>query len=156
MKTGYESKITVTRPANTTTYTAGDVVGGVIEFLGANPPAPARHMWLVDFDFRIDLSAIPSGMSTFTLHLFDTTPPSALADNAPWDGLSANDRPYYIGSIANITPVDLGATLYYVDDYITKKYKSVGSSLFGYLVTTAGYTPTSGEVYTLRINTVEA
>jgi len=57
---GYSSKVSVTRPADTTPYTAGDVVGAtaaVWTFTSAGPAA--GYINLNDADFRIDVSAVP-------------------------------------------------------------------------------------------------
>lgn len=57
----YISRPTVTRAANTTAYTAGDVVGGVINFKGF--PAQADVM-ITSADLRIDIASITSGMTS--------------------------------------------------------------------------------------------
>lgn len=143
----FKSKPAVTRPANTTAYTAGDVVGGVIEF--GSLPRP-NALFITSADLRIDVSAIPSGMTTFRLHLYDATPPSALADNAAWD-LPSGDRANYLGFVDYGTLTDTGSTLYCRVDQanVHVGYGSSGNtSLFGYLVTTGAYTPAANsEVY---------
>jgi len=154
--TAYTSKVTFTRPANTTAYTAGDVVGptaAAIEFASFAPPA--SHFVITDADLRIDVAAVPSGMTTFKLHLYDATPPSALADNAAWD-LPAGDRANYLGFITLDPPVDMGSTLFISMNAVNKKLKlGAGStSLFGYLVTTTGFTPSSATVKTIRLNAI--
>jgi hypothetical protein len=79
----FNAQTTVTRPANATPYTAGDVVGGVIPFYGMSNAAGA--ILITSADLRIDVAAIPAGMTSFRLHLYSVTPPSALADHAVWD-----------------------------------------------------------------------
>lgn len=137
---GYRSAVTVTRPANTTAYAANDVVGGVITFAGIGPTA--GHVILTSCDLRYDVSAIPSGMSGFRLYLYTATPPSALADNAAWD-LPSGDRSAFIGFIDLGSLADLGSTLFAQVDSVNKQIKlaSGETSLYGYLVTLAGYTP---------------
>jgi len=146
----YTSRPTVTRPANTTPYTAGDVVGGAITFTTAGPSD--GHVLITSADLEIDVSAIPSGMTTFRLYLYDVTPPSALSDNDPWD-LPSGDRSAFLGYIDLGTPVDLGSTLYVQTDNINRKLKLNGStSLFAYLTTAGGFTPAgNSEVYRPRI-----
>jgi hypothetical protein len=145
---GYRAQVTVTRPANTTPYTAGDVVGGAITFPSMGPSA--GHVLLTSCDLRVDIAAIPSGMTSFRLYLYSATPPSALADNAAWD-LPSGDRASYIGYIDLGAPLDLGSTLFTQVDQINKQCK-LGTSetaLYGYLVTTGGFTPAANsEVYT--------
>ena len=81
------------------------------------------------------------------------SPPSALADNAPWD-LPSGDRSAFLGIVQLGTPVDLGSTLYVEANIINKQIKLAGTSLFGYLVTQTGYTPAANsEVY---VNTLHA
>lgn len=131
----------MTRPANVTAYTAGDVVGGVITFsnFGASN---GQLIMLTSAFLRYDVAAVPSGMANMRLYLYDATPPSALADNAVWD-LSSGDRSNFLGYIDLGTPVDLGSTLFAQADGLNK-HVALGASttnLFGYLVTTGGYTP---------------
>lgn len=157
LSTGYEAQTTVTRPANQTPYNAGDVVGGAIAFSNIGPDA--GYLYINTADLRIDISAVPSGMTSFRLYLYNITPPSAIADNSPFD-LPSGDRDSFVGYIDLGTPVDLGSTLYtQAPAPATSAFPSPGlqvklvsTSLFGYLVTAAGFTPTSNsEVYNLRI-----
>lgn len=154
---GYTSQPTVTRPANTTPYTAGDVVGGAIEFTTAGPSG--GHVLITDADLTIGITAVPSGMTSFRLHLYDVTPPSALADNAPWTHPSG-DRASYLGYIDIGTPALLvaGAGQLFVQlGAVNKKVKlaAASTSLFGYLVTNGGFTPAANsEVYLPRLQTL--
>lgn len=147
---GFESSVSVTRPGDTTPYTANDVVGGVLEF----PFATGRNrpLYITGSRFMIGASAVISGETSYTLQLYKVTPPSAYADNAAWD-LPAGDRNAYIGSIALGTPVDLGATLYVEQNILNKEVKGDGStnSIFAYLVTNGGYTPTASRVYDITL-----
>jgi hypothetical protein len=153
--TAYDSRPTVTRPANVTAYTAGDVVGGAITFSSAGPSG--GHLLITSADLRIDVSAVPSGMTSFRLHLYDLTPPSAIADNAAFD-LPSGDRSAYLGSIDLGTPVDYGATLVAQvtsAPALQVKLATGSTSLFGYLVTAGGFTPAANsEVYAPRIRGV--
>ena len=152
---GYTSQVDFTRPANTTAYTAGDVVGSAAAAISLTDIGHEfGHIIITDADLRIDVTSIPSGMTTFRLHLYSVTPPSALADNAAWD-LPAGDRSAYLGYIDFDTPVDFGSTLFVSMTGINKKLK-MGSTagLFGYLVTNAGWTPSSATVKSIRLNSV--
>jgi hypothetical protein len=148
----YMSQTSVTRPSNATPYTAGDVVGATaaaITFADIGPSFGC--VCITDADIRVDVSSVPAGMTSFRLHLYDVTPPSALADNAVWD-LPAGDRASYLGYIDLGTPVDVGSTLF---------VQSSGSALrtiqlktpnvYGYLVTDGGYTPSSAAVKSIRL-----
>jgi hypothetical protein len=151
----YKSQPTITRPANTTAYSAGDVVGGAITFSDIGLQG-GRHILLTSADLRIDVSAIPSGMTSFRLHLYRETPPSALADNAAWD-LPSGDRAAYRGYIDLGSPADVGSTLFCQVDQINKHVKlhSGETSLYGYLVTNGGFTPAANsEVYVPTLHAI--
>ena len=138
-QTAVRSAITVTRPANVTAYTAGDVVGGAITFTSL--AASGGYLMLTGADLRYDVAAIPTGMTSFRLYLYDATPPSALADNAAFD-LQAGDRAAYLGFVDIGSVADMGSTLCAQVDQLNKLLKqNASTSLFGYLVTNGGYTP---------------
>lgn len=148
----YNAATTITRPANTTPYTAGDVVGGAITFTSMGPSA--GRIMLTSTQLELDISAIPTGMTSFFLALYNVTPPSALADNAPWD-IPSGDRASFLGIVQLGSPVDYGSTLYVEQNIINKQIKLAGTSLFGYLVTATGYTPASNsEVYVCSLHSV--
>ncbi len=96
-------------------------------------------------------------MTSFRLHLYNTRPASALADNAAWD-LPSGDRSAYLGYVDLGTPVDVGSTLFVQTTGIGSKQIKMGvtSSLFGYLVTNGGFTPSSDDVFAVRLNAREA
>ncbi len=143
MSYSYISRPKVTRDANTTAYTANDVVGGVINFKGV--PADT-DLLISNADLRIDVTAIPTGMTSFRLHLYKERPTSALADNAAWD-LGSDDRDDYIGFVDIGVIADVGSSLFVQNDEVRKQIRS-GSGLFGYLVTIGGFTPAANsEVY---------
>lgn len=155
---GYKSRPTVTRPANVTAYTAGDVVGGAIEFTGAGPFASS--IAVISAALQINIAAIPVGMTSFRLHLYDTLPPSAIPDNSPWN-LPAGDQPYYLGYIDLGSPAAMGATpatLFTQADSVSKQLQlASSSSVFGYLVSAGGFTPANNsEVYQPMLQSVAA
>ena len=148
----YQAKPTVTRPANTTAYTAGDVVGGSITFPGVGPFG--GDILVTSAALRINVASIPAGMTSFRLHLYDVTPPSALADNAAWD-LPAGDRANYLGYIDLGSPADVGSTLYVQADQINRQIRLRTADLYGYLVTNGGFTPANNsEIYVPELNAV--
>lgn len=151
----YKSQPTVTRPANVTPYTAGDVVGGAIPFTEAGPFG--QNALITSASLRIDVAAIPAGMTSFRLHLYSVTPPSALADNAVWD-LPSGDRDAYLGFVDLGSPADLGSTLFCQVDGVNKQIRLGSSgSVFGYLVTNGAFTPAgNSEVYTPTLHAVDA
>lgn len=149
---GYSSSVAITRPSDTDAYTAGDVVGATVAALEFKQIGPAgRDVMINGSTLRIDLSGVPASMTSFTLHLYSVTPPSALADNAAWD-LPAGDRSAYLGSIALGTPADVGSTLFIQATGLAKQVKLATDSLFAYLVTAGGYTPTSAATAQITLN----
>ena len=150
---GIGRTVEMTRPNNTTAYTANDVIGHVtgtsaLEF--KNVGLPGRPIIITDVNLRIDLSAVTSGMTQFRLHLYSATPPSALADNAAFD-IPAGDRAYYLGYVDLATPTDLGSTLYSQNTSINKGVTLFSTSLFGYLVTIGGFTPGASTVKSISL-----
>lgn len=153
----YRANITVTRPANTTPYGAGDVVGATAAAITFTLSGPtAGSVMVTSASLEIDVSAIPSGMTSFRLHLYNVTPPSAYADNAVWD-LPSGDRASYLGYIDLGSPADLGSTLFTQVDGVNKQLKlaAAETAVYGYLVTTGAFTPAgNSEVYVVKLHTV--
>lgn len=164
LNAGASASVTITRPANTTSYTAGDVIGQADGSVAANAGnaiheftnmgAPGSHVLLTSCDLRIDLAAVPSGMTSFRLHLYADSP-TAILDNAVWD-LPAGDRSAYRGYVDFGSPVDVGSTLWVQVDQVNRhiKMSSGATSLYGLLVTNGAYAPASGTVYAPRIRTI--
>lgn len=149
---GYTSTATFTPAA--AAYLAGDIMQGARELTNIGP-AGGGEVLIVNTRLRVDAASVVSGETSYTLHLYSVTPPSALADNAVWD-LPSGDRASYMGSIALGTPVDLGSTLYVEQTGLTKQVTvPAGGSLFGYLVTNGGFTATAA-ARTLLIKTLSA
>lgn len=161
---GYSSgMVTVTRPANTTAYSAYDVIGdvtngGVITFPTIGPSAGGEVELRRAF-LEIDISALPTGMTTFDFHLYNVTPPSAIIDNAQFD-IPSGDRAGYLGKLTFGTPIlpraTVGSTMYAsLDSFATQVTVLSGGNLFGYLVTPPGFTPANNsEVYKIGLKSV--
>lgn len=152
----FKSQVTITRPANITAYTAGDVVGGVIQFpdIGFKD----QIVLLTSCDLRIGVSAIPSGMTSFRLYLYHSTPPSAIADNGAFD-MPAGDQAVYAGYVDLGSPALVGGTskiaFTQVDGVNKQIGVAAGTSLYGYLVTNGGFTPAANsEVYIATLRSV--
>ncbi len=155
----YRSITTITRPSNTTAYTAGDVVGdtggsAIISLASAGPSAGfvlAQSISLVFSD-----SVVPAGMGAFRVHFYNASP-TAIADNAAFD-LVSNDRALYMGYVDLPAPQDLGSSLYTQTDYSGRLLKlgTASTTLFAEIETRGAYTPVSASTVTLRINTLEA
>jgi hypothetical protein len=160
--TATQASVAIARPANTTAYSAGDVIGvadsatpssagsAILSFT-LRGIASGQAM-ITGADLLLPLTSVPSGMTSFRLHLYDTSP-TAILDNAAWD-LPSGDRGYYLGYIDVGTPVDVGSTLFVQTDQINKQVTLKGGTLYGVLVTNGGFTPTSGAVYTVRLHAI--
>jgi hypothetical protein len=147
---GYSAALTITRPANQTPYTAGDVVGGALTFPSMGPSG--GRILLTSTQLELDVAAIPSGMTSFNLYLYNVTPPSAIADNAAFD-IPAGDRASFLGKVPLGVPVDEVSTLYVEQNIVNKQLKLAGTSLFGYLVSSSGFTPAANsEVYVVTLH----
>jgi hypothetical protein len=152
--TGYSASVSVTRPANTNTYGVGDVVGATAAAWSFPLMGPSGgQIMITSASLEIDLTAVPAGMTSFRLHLYSVTPPSALADEATWD-LPSGDRASYLGYIDLGTPVDVGSTLFVQTDQINKQLKLVGTGLFGYLVSNGTYAGASAGVQVITLHAV--
>jgi hypothetical protein len=152
--------VALTRPANTTVYTAGDVVGGTANGGAMDFPTLGKAggaILITGAALEVDIAAVDSGMTSFRLHLYNALPPSAIGDNNPFD-LAAGDRSAYVGYIDLGTPVDFGSTLYCEVNNLNKQVHLAGGSqdLFGYLVTNGGFTPgANSEGFKVTLHTVE-
>lgn len=153
--------VAISRPENVTLYTAGDVIGIADAGTPANAGSaihafngvPAKAV-IEGVSLMIFLSAVTSGMTSFRLHLYKTSP-TAVLDNAAFD-LVAGDRTAYVGYIDIPAPTDLGATLFVQVDQVNKRVSAPGGVLYGVLQTVGAYTPTSSEDYTLTLRVLEA
>lgn len=153
---GYTSTATFTRQNNTTAYTAGAVVGPLAAALtfASIGPSGGGNVLITKAELEIDVGGTIAGLASFSLQLYSVTPPSALADAATWD-LPSGDRASYLGAINLGVPVDLGSTHYVKTSGINEQYViPSGGSLFGYLVTSAAYTPTALAVYTIKLASI--
>ncbi len=155
---GYSVALSVTRTADTNAYTANDVLGTGTGSAGASltfaniGPSAGGEVLITTAKLEYDVTAIPSGMTSFRLYLYNLTPPSALGDNAAFD-LPSGDRASFAGYVDLGSPVDLGSTLYVETSGINKQVKvPSGGSLYGYLVTNGAYTPGSADVLKITLH----
>jgi hypothetical protein len=155
----YRSTVTITRPSDTTAYTAGDVVGdtgGSAIATVANVGPNGGFVLVQSISLVFSDSTVPSGMGAFRVHLYSASP-TAIADNAAFD-LVSGDRATYMGFIDLPAPQDLGSTLYTQTDYPGRlvKLAAASTSLFVEIETRGAYTPVSASTVELRVNTLEA
>jgi hypothetical protein len=150
---------TITRPDNTTAYTANDVIGtsssANIEFADLIT-YKGEGFFVTGAWLMIPINAVPSGMDGFRLHLYNAEP-TDIVDNAAYN-LPSADRSKYLGYIDFEVPVDLGDTLYSQVNNINLKRKFVNNSntVYGILQTLAAYTPAAETVYTVGLEGVNA
>lgn len=152
----YTGTSTVTRAANTTAYTAGDVVGGAITIASAGPSG-GGDVFITAIRIVLNITALPSGMTTFGLRLYNVTPPSAIADNSPFT-FGSGDRASYLGKITGIVAAAEGTgtlSVVAVLENVNQQFAIPSTGLFGYLVTDGAFTPAANsETYTLSIKAV--
>jgi len=124
-------------------YGAGDLMGvaQALAFTFADGSAipSASLLRILTTTLKIDVTSVPGGQTSYTLHLYSVTPPSAQADNDAWT-LASGDLASYLGSIALGTPVDWGAALYVKAQYIDFDMRLAGTSIYGVLVTAGAHT----------------
>jgi len=145
----------ITRPNDTTAYAALDVVGpasGTSALAFNVGPADGGDVLIRGVSLRIDANALIASEAGYRLHFYNVTPPSALADNAPWD-LPSGDRDAYLGFLDTGTIVDVGSTLWVESNGLAKPVKLLSGTLYAYLATVAGHTPTAQRVYTATVHT---
>jgi hypothetical protein len=155
----YRTTATITRPSNTTAYTAGDVIGdtggsAIISLTAAGPTAGFVIIQSVSLVFSD--SVVPAGMGAFRVHLYSASP-AAIADNAAFD-LVSGERANYMGFIDLPTPADFGSSLYTQTDYPGRliKLAAASTTLFVELETRGAYTPVSASTVSIRVNLLEA
>lgn len=152
---GYDVAVTFNRSADTAAYVAGDVIGNAggaaRQFAGIGPAGGS--VVITGLQLEIDRLDVPAGMTSYRLYLYNVTPPSALADNAPWD-LPAGDRAAFLGYIDIDAPADLGSTVYAEMNNIGKQLKLASTDLFAYLVSNGGFAPGSATAYKITLHSV--
>ena len=147
----------ITRPADTTAYTANDVVGAAaaaLTFAGLGSP-DGSDIIITSATLRRNQNAVISGETTYRLHLYNVTPPSAPADNAAWD-LPSGDRASYLGYIEFTSIADMGSTLWVEANSLNKQVKLLSGNLYALLVTVGAYTPVSADTYDLTVSAIPA
>jgi len=151
----HSTSVTITRPSDTTAYTAGDVIGdtnGSAIFTFANMgKATGGEVLITSIEFELDVAT--SAIGQVNLRLYNAVP-TAIADNAVWD-LVAGDRGKYLGKVVLATPVDEGTSLFCDNDGINKQIKLLTGSLYVEVQTISAFTPASASVKRLIIHTIE-
>ncbi|MFM6350045.1 MAG: hypothetical protein ACKPFK_33630, partial [Dolichospermum sp.] len=112
-------------------------------------------VFLSSLDIIFNITALPSGMGTFAVYLFNAPPSSAITDNLPYS-LSSGDR----ASIITLNGLNLTASLARGGGSVVAEISNINqlfklasgsTSLWGYVVTLAAFTPAANsETATLR------
>lgn len=155
----YRATVTITRPSNTTAYTAGDVLGdtgGSAIITLSNIGPSGGYVLVQSVSLVFSDTAVISGMGAFRMHFYQTSP-TAIADNAAFD-LVSGERASYMGFIDLSAPTDFGSSLYTQVDYPGRLIKlATGSTtLYAELETRGAYTPASASTIDVRVATLEA
>ena len=157
---GAVSTVSFVRTADATAYAANDVIGinaagvagsAIHTFALAGPAG--GNVIVTGYDLTIDATAIPAGMTTFRLHLYDASP-TAILDNAAFNLVTA-DQLKHLSALDTVTMVDYGNSLYGSVNKIDHQVKLASgvTSLFAELVTTAAFTPASATAFQIRLRT---
>ena len=156
---GYSSSVSITRTNDTNAYTANDVIGAAtgstqVQTFANIGPSGGGEVIITTVQLEIDITAVVSGMTSFNLHFYSATAPSAYGDNAAWD-LGAGDRATYITTISLGTPADIGSTLMITTDNVNRQITvPSGGSLYAYLVTVGAWTPAASSVFKITLKSV--
>lgn len=147
---------TITRPANTTAYTANKVVGNTTYSTISTGIIAGAGFKITAVTLEVDAnSGVVMPAEGFRLHLYNASP-AAIVDGAAFN-LPSGDRSKYLGFIPILTPTVLGDTQWSQNNVsFSSKLASGSSSLYFYLETLGAWTPSSGLVIkpVLTIETV--
>jgi hypothetical protein len=153
----------VTRPANTTPYASGDVIGtAATHVLTFEDMARRVGLTGVIIDVLIIDSANQAAKANLELWLFDT-PPAAQVDNvafAPSDAemetligiVDVNATPY-VGNPAS--GADGSCVYTALTQNLPFKCGAASTDLYGVLVHRDSYTPVSAEKFTVRLKVLQ-
>lgn len=144
---GFESSATLTRAANTTAYSINDVYGTFFELpnFGLN----GGFVILSSVKIVFNIATLPAGMGPFLLFLYSAAPPSGVIDNNAFSvPATPNDRAINLtpgGGIpignAVLEPGGGSVGLTANNLNVQIKLDAGKTSVWGYLVTLAAFTP---------------
>ncbi len=151
--TGYSASASFTPAANS--HTAGDVVGVAASFSfvdrnGVNIPSGSQ---IKINSATMVVAGGTNETATWRLYLFGVTPPSALADDAPFV-LPSGDRASFLGYFDFAQLIDVGDTLF-IESTPAKQITLSNGNLYAYLVTLTTVTPAAiARTIRLHVTTV--
>lgn len=138
-----------TRGANTTAYTVGDIVGGLLTFPGMNK-MPGGAIIIDTATLHVSEHVAIAGQ--FDLLLFDTAPTVA-ADNAACGVTTAQFQANYLGKVSFVTATNaITGDVYSVNPSLNIKLASAVQTLYGVPVAVNAYAPaTNSTVLTFTL-----
>jgi hypothetical protein len=153
----YESSDTITRAANTTTYNASapnfDVYGSLFQL--QNIGEAGKGIFLSYFEISLNLSSVPTGMTSFAVQLYPTQP-TAIADNSIWT-IGSDPVLDPVGFNVSMSLAKGGGKVVGVATDINQLFILTSSSLWGYLVTNGAIAPAANsETGTIRARSFSA
>lgn len=146
---------TFTRPADTTAYTANDLVansttaGSVVPM--AFPVPNGSKLRLIRASISFNSATVTN--AKFKLHLYSSSPTCTNGDNGAW--LTTNSG--YLDNIAidctgnTFSDAAIGYGIYVNTALNVPMLIPSTSTIYGLLQATAAYTPISGEVFTVSL-----
>ncbi len=147
---------TITRPANTTQYTAGDGVstattGTILTFAGVAPAGKMGGRITSLYVHKTDQDEVEAA---FDLNLFDTT--VAVAGFEDNNAIAITDAEWQTGvGVISLAASEwksvVTGSVWSKGDLNYAYQCAAGTSLFGVLVARDTYTPASAEVFTIRL-----
>jgi hypothetical protein len=143
---GYSASAAFTPAA--ASHLAGDANGAVGTFASMGPSAGR----IMITSASLLIASATAEATAWRLHLFNVTPPSALADDAPFV-LPAGDHASYLGYVDLGTAIDLVDAQWVETHGINKQIKLAGTSLFSYLVNLTTVTP-AAVAHTVTLHSV--
>jgi hypothetical protein len=153
--------VTWQRPNTTPNYASGAAIGdaggsAILHF--QNIGKPGSNIIITAAELYIYLTAVTSGMGSFSLELFNDQP-DAIADAVVWDLTSGGDKAKHEGYISLIAPVDRGSFLLSQNDmtsgFMGKQVQLVSADLWAILRTDAAFIPTASAVKKLKLRAME-
>jgi hypothetical protein len=159
----YQSILSFTRPANTTSYGATDVIGIADSVTPANAGSAIHAMasigpnngyiQITTAEVTVEATTIPGSLSAMRLHLY-TASPTGILDNAVFSA-NAVDALAYRGSIdVPMYAID-GGFLFGQANLVGIAMKLTGTSLFVVMQNIGSFAPTSGQNYSIKLRSIE-
>ena len=156
-----EAAASITRPANTTAYTARDAIADntsgatILTFAGA-----ARRIGKGGYIVGVRIASDKAvAVVKYKLHLFQSAP-TVIADNSPMTAPLYADIAKYVGSLTLPTAAleNTGGAAYAQQDTTLEPPLAMAyicdsdeTNLYGMLETLTAFTPTSGQFFDIRL-----